>query len=96
MLTGCEALRAEKKIKTNAQARVSLNPNAVSEKLLGIPSDLPLYFGVSEVIFSDKVTDIDVSPSPHARCERCWNFRSDVGQHTPKDLCLRCSNVLTS
>jgi isoleucyl-tRNA synthetase len=33
-----------------------------------------------------------VSASPHAKCERCWHYRADVG-HDPQhpDLCGRCT-----
>ncbi|MEX0960422.1 MAG: isoleucine--tRNA ligase [Burkholderiales bacterium] len=38
---------------------------------------------------------INVSPSPHAKCERCWHYRADVG-HDPEhpELCARCTENL--
>ncbi len=34
---------------------------------------------------------VKVSPAAHAKCERCWHHREDVGQHaTYTDLCGRC------
>jgi isoleucyl-tRNA synthetase len=35
---------------------------------------------------------LKVSASPHAKCERCWHYRADVG-HDPQhpDLCGRCT-----
>jgi len=32
-----------------------------------------------------------VTPSPHAKCDRCWHWRADVGQHGEHPtLCGRC------
>ncbi len=37
----------------------------------------------------------EVKPSTHAKCERCWHYRADVG-HDPRhpDLCGRCTSNL--
>jgi len=37
-----------------------------------------------------------VTPSPHAKCERCWHWRADVGANADHPtLCGRCvSNLL--
>jgi isoleucyl-tRNA synthetase len=91
---GCELLRAEKKIKTNAQAHVSIHPKSIPNSLHSIQSDLALYLGISEVEISEKASDIEVAPSQYQRCERCWNFRSEVGTLTAPDLCKRCHNVI--
>jgi len=39
---------------------------------------------------------LKVSASPHAKCERCWHYRADVGhdQQHPQ-LCGRCTTNLT-
>jgi isoleucyl-tRNA synthetase len=34
---------------------------------------------------------IRVTPSPHAKCERCWHWRADVGaDRAHPGLCGRC------
>ncbi|MFP3979602.1 isoleucine--tRNA ligase [Marinobacter sp. KMM 10035] len=34
---------------------------------------------------------VKVTPASHAKCERCWHHREDVGSHAEhKDLCGRC------
>ncbi|MBO6850519.1 MAG: hypothetical protein JJ867_08640, partial [Marinobacter sp.] len=34
---------------------------------------------------------VRVTPAAHAKCERCWHHRADVGQHAAHaDLCGRC------
>lgn len=38
---------------------------------------------------------IDISASPHAKCERCWHYREDVGQAPEHPtLCARCHSNL--
>ena len=39
---------------------------------------------------------VTVQPSGHAKCERCWHWRADVGAHAEHPgLCARCvSNLL--
>jgi isoleucyl-tRNA synthetase len=39
---------------------------------------------------------VDVTPSAHAKCERCWHFRADVGavaEHPT--ICSRCAGNLS-
>jgi isoleucyl-tRNA synthetase len=34
---------------------------------------------------------IKVAPSPHAKCERCWHYRADVGSDAAHpEICGRC------
>jgi isoleucyl-tRNA synthetase len=40
-----------------------------------------------------ELTDLklEITPSPHAKCSRCWHLRSDVGSHSEHpELCGRC------
>ena len=38
---------------------------------------------------------ISVVPSAHAKCERCWHYRADVGHDTAHPtLCKRCTDNL--
>jgi isoleucyl-tRNA synthetase len=43
-------------------------------------------------------TAIAVTPSPHAKCARCWHWRDDVGRHDHAaehpELCGRCASNL--
>jgi len=39
---------------------------------------------------------IDVTPSAHRKCERCWHYRADVGGDAEHPaLCSRCVSNLT-
>ena len=38
----------------------------------------------------------DAGKSPHAKCERCWNYRPTVGSSAEHPtLCERCVRVVT-
>ena len=38
---------------------------------------------------------IEVSPSPHPKCERCWHWRADVGSDPAHPaICGRCVSNL--
>lgn len=38
---------------------------------------------------------VAVSPSPHAKCARCWSLRPSVGKHADfPDLCERCARAV--
>jgi len=43
-------------------------------------------------------TRIEVTPSKHKKCERCWHWRLDVGQDPDHpEICGRCvSNLFGS
>ena len=44
---------------------------------------------------TDDTATIEVSRARGIKCERCWHYESDVGQHTQHPtLCGRCCNVL--
>ncbi|MEZ0330334.1 MAG: isoleucine--tRNA ligase [Methylophilaceae bacterium] len=40
-------------------------------------------------------TTVDVSASPHKKCDRCWHYRADVGSHAEHPtICGRCVSNL--
>jgi isoleucyl-tRNA synthetase len=44
---------------------------------------------------ADDAVKIEVTPSPHQKCERCWHYRADVGSHAEHaGLCARCVSNL--
>ena len=39
---------------------------------------------------------VQVVPSTHQKCERCWHYETDIGQHSAHpSLCGRCVAVLS-
>ncbi len=44
-----------------------------------------------DTVINGQPLAIQVTPSAHSKCVRCWHHRADVGQHTEyPDLCGRC------
>jgi isoleucyl-tRNA synthetase len=100
-----EKLRAAKTIGKSAEAKVALHASD-PELLKALRSvDLQEILMVSEVSIADapvgpdcaelKGFSVRAEKSPHARCERCWNHRPEVGRNAARpDLCARCVSVL--
>lgn len=106
-----EVKRADKTIGSGLSAEVDLYCNARFRDLLGqLQEELRFVLIVSRASVSDlseapsdaTVTELDglslkVSPSEHAKCDRCWHHRADVGSsEAHPGLCERCvSNIET-
>ena len=81
------ALEARVKLSVTASEATLLEPLKVELEEVFILSDLEL---VSSVTAS-----VEISKTPHARCERCWRHRPDVGSSaTHPTLCSRCEEAL--
>ena len=94
-----EELRSAKEIGTSLEAAVEL---AVPESMRGLLAEreslLPTLFIVSEVkVDYGKWEEVRVAvrKAAGAKCARCWNFRTSVGESdTYPDLCDRCLPVI--
>ncbi len=68
------------------------------ESLMHLGEELRFVFITSRVSVHKKEvgeTLIEVTPSPHTKCERCWHYRSDVGSHAEHPtICGRCVSNL--
>ncbi len=88
-------LRKTGAIKKSVQASVKLPTNDLlaTQK----PQDLATYLSVSEVELLPAGGEVSIAPSPHPRCDRCWNHwpsvapRADVAGAA---LCDRCHGVV--
>ncbi len=95
-----EELRVAGKIGSALDAEVRIRaPQSTCELLTSIGEDLRFVFIVSKVDLersTDDATAIAADPSSHAKCERCWHHRPDVGldAHHPT-ICGRCVSNLT-
>lgn len=95
-----EQLRQDKKITSNQQADITIYSN--DEQLAGILND----FGtdnfadlciVSRVKLEKGQLKIEAQKSSYRKCQRCWNYRQDVGSNSQyPDLCSRCISVVRS
>ena len=94
-----EGLRKDQTIRSNQEASVRvITPDSTviraveafgSETFaaLCIVSDLQIELGEDFSIQAEK--------SPHAKCQRCWNYWPSVGDHPDApDLCERCAQVI--
>ena len=66
------------------------------EKLTRLGDELRLILIVSNAKVvklqrGERLYAIKVAPSPHAKCERCWHYRADVGSNADHpSICGRC------
>jgi isoleucyl-tRNA synthetase len=93
VLKRLEEAREKGDIGSSLEAEVTIAaPVNVYEALASLGDDLRFVMITSsaKVLRGDALA-IEVTPSPYAKCARCWHWRSDVGAdaaHPP--LCARC------
>ncbi len=81
------ALEARVRLAAPASERPLLERLGPELEELFILSDLKITEGVDEAV--------EVSKTPHLRCERCWRHREEVGQNADHPtLCARCTEAL--
>ncbi len=100
VLRALEGLRKSKQIGSAQEARVRITTNR-AELLLPERDLLATICNVSEVeIVADPAASTEsivAERSPHAKCERCWNYRPTVGQSPEHPtVCDRCARVVTA
>ncbi len=92
-----EALRAEGKVGSSLQAKVTLEVNADDHALLAsLGDDLKFAFITSAIdLIAGNSTSVRTQASSSFKCERCWHYRDDVG-HDPAHptICGRCTTNL--
>ncbi len=88
-----EGLRADGRIGSSLQAEVAITaPGDDYAALASLGDDLRFVLITSSATLAkgDALT-IAVTPSAHAKCERCWHYRADVGADADHPtLCGRC------
>lgn len=95
-----EALRVSGAIGSSLQAEVTIHASGDKLALLqNLGDDLKfvLITSAAQVIPTLSVADekILVTASTHKKCERCWHYRADVGEHAEHTaLCGRCISNL--
>jgi len=92
-----EALRADGQVGASLQAEVTLTVGADDHALLtSLGEDLKFVFITSAIkLIAGDVLSTNVAASKHAKCERCWHYRDDVGHDaTHPTLCGRCTSNL--
>jgi isoleucyl-tRNA synthetase len=96
VLKAIEAQREAGRIGSSLQAELDLSVSGDRHALLAtLGDDLRFVTITSRATLHLAATEADekivVAPSPHAKCDRCWHWRADVGRHTEHpSLCGRC------
>lgn len=92
-----EAVRAEGRVGSSLQAevRVSAQPEDLA-LLQSLGDDLKFVFITSAAeALAGETLQAAVAPSSHAKCDRCWHYRADVGINPEHpSLCGRCDSNL--
>jgi isoleucyl-tRNA synthetase len=89
-----EALRAAGKVGSSLQAEVTLALDGADYELLASLGDdlrFVLLTSAARVRGRRASRSIEVAPSAHAKCDRCWHYRADVDDG---GLCGRCRGNL--
>jgi isoleucyl-tRNA synthetase len=87
-----EALRADGKVGSSLQAEVQLLAEGRDHELLtSLGDELKYLLLTSAAGVRPGSPAVNVEPSPHAKCERCWHYRPDVDS---EGLCGRCQSNL--
>lgn len=95
-----EETRTQGLIGSSLAANITIHTTAENYTLLSsLGEDLRFVMITSEVhlqeISSEADENILVTASPHAKCERCWHYRKDVGSDVNHPtLCSRCLSNL--
>jgi len=89
-----EGHRAAGEIGSSLQAEVEIAASGEKLKLLqSLGDDLRFVLITSRAtvvaVASEAEEAIRTAPSRHAKCERCWHWRADVGAERP-GICGRC------
>ncbi len=95
-----EAHRTAGSIGSSLQAEIALRVSAEDHALLAtLGDDLRFVLITSQAVLEAPASEPDVvvrvAPSVHAKCDRCWHLRADVGHDaTHPTLCARCTGNL--
>jgi isoleucyl-tRNA synthetase len=96
VLKKLEESRTQGQIGSSLAATVDIRAHDADFALLStLQDDLRFVLIVSEVNLTrgndSQQQEISVKSSAHDKCERCWHYREDVGQHAEHPaLCQRC------
>jgi isoleucyl-tRNA synthetase len=94
-----EGLRRDKVIASNQEASITMHctpDDAAALQEFGLKQFAALCI-VSEVHLEQDAaqTTVTAQKSPHAKCQRCWNYWPSVGTDTEyPDICERCAAVV--
>ena len=107
---GLEIARQQKLLGQSLEAKVMIKSDPALKKVLQpFEQDLPFFLIVSQVEWvesepkglvvhvgeSEFKTNVAIARAEYEKCQRCWNYRQDVGVSSKfSDVCGRCASVL--
>ncbi|MCX7896398.1 MAG: isoleucine--tRNA ligase [Rhodocyclaceae bacterium] len=101
VMKAIETVRAEGRIGSSLQAEVEIRAYGDAYAILSrLGEDLKFVFITSQAKVVEEAggLTIQVAPSAHRKCARCWHWRADVGRHVHAgehpELCARCAENL--
>ncbi|MDI1258498.1 isoleucine--tRNA ligase [Aquabacterium sp.] len=92
-----EAVRTQGLVGASLQADVTVTVGAADHVLLAsLGEDLKFVLITSKASLAEgDALSVSVTPSPQAKCERCWHYRDDVGSDPQyATICGRCVSNL--
>ncbi len=95
-----EELRSAGKVGSSLQAETDLHVNGADYELLASLADELKFVLLTSAVRVHRAAGaaeerVAVAPSEHAKCERCWHYRDDVGADAKHPaLCARCVSNL--
>jgi isoleucyl-tRNA synthetase len=91
-----ETKRSAGELGASLQAELTIHCEGVAyEVLASLGDDLKFVFITSQVVLAKGPLQVDVKASAATKCERCWHYTDDVGQHADHpSLCGRCISNL--
>jgi len=95
-----EAVRMQGRIGPSLQAEVTIRAHGERyTALAALGEELKFALITSQVrlveVDTPEAEGIEIEPSPHAKCERCWHYEADVGRDPEHPtLCARCIDNL--
>ena len=93
VMRALEELRIAGRIGSSLQAEVRIHCDGEKyDTLAALGDDLRFVLICSQTtLVRDSRDELSCAPLPHAKCERCWHVRADVGTHPDHPgLCGRC------
>ena len=97
VLKKIESEREAGRVGSSLQAEVTLTATPAQYELLATLGDeLRFVLITSSATFTAGAgARIDITPSTHKKCDRCWHYREDVGSHAEHPtICGRCISNL--
>jgi isoleucyl-tRNA synthetase len=90
-----EEKRAAGLIGSSLQAELDIHASGpVLQSMKRLGEDLRFVFITSRATVHERQgagVTVEVTPSPHRKCERCWHYRADVGADPAHpEICARC------